>query len=276
MGRLQGKTVFITGASAGIGEASARQFADEGCNLVQSIKPRDVNVSRKKSNIITARRVDRLENLKSELNKAHPDIYIHAVELDVRDVQQINKVVADLPEKVKNVDVLLNNAGMVVGTDPLIEAEESIVDQMLQTNIKGLVFLTKAIVPGMKERGRGHVINIGSIAGKQAYAGGSIYCATKFAVDAITKTLAIELVDTPIRVSQICPGLVNTEFSTVRFRGDKEKADNVYKGLQPLVADDIAELIVFTAGRPDHVNIADMLVFPVNQADSKTVYRRPE
>ncbi|KAI7902683.1 uncharacterized protein BX663DRAFT_510133 [Cokeromyces recurvatus] len=259
MGRLQGKTVFITGASAGIGEASARQFADEGCNL-----------------IITARRVERLEKLKSELNKTHPGIYIHAVQLDVRNVQQINKVVAELPEQVKNVDVLLNNAGMVIGTDPLIDADEDVVDQMLQTNIKGLVFLTKAIVPGMKERGRGHVINIGSIAGKQAYGGGSIYCATKFAVDAITKALAIELVDTPIRVSQICPGLVNTEFSTVRFRGDKEKADNVYKGIQPLVADDIAELIVFTAGRPDHVNIADMLVFPVNQADSKTVYRRPE
>ncbi|CAO0796299.1 unnamed protein product [Mucor circinelloides] len=165
---------------------------------------------------------------------------------------------------------------MVIGTDPLVEVEESVVDQMLATNVKGLVFLTQAVVPRMKERGTGHVINIGSVAGKQAYAGGSIYCATKFAVDAITKALAIELVDTPIRVSQICPGLVNTEFSTIRFRGDKEKADNVYKGLQPLVADDIAELIVFTAGRPAHVNIADMLVFPVNQADSKTVYRRPE
>ncbi|CAO3645613.1 unnamed protein product [Mucor hiemalis] len=165
---------------------------------------------------------------------------------------------------------------MVIGTDPLVDAEEDVVDQMLATNVKGLIFLTKAIVPGMKERGVGHVINLGSVAGKQAYAGGSIYCATKFAVDAITKTLAIELVDTPIRVSQICPGLVNTEFSTIRFRGDKEKADNVYKGLQPLVAEDIAEIVVFTAGRPAHVNIADVLVFPVNQADSKTVYRRSE
>lgn len=236
----------------------------------------------------------------------------------------------------KNVDILLNNAGMVIGTDPLVEVEESVIDQMLATNVKGLVFLTQALVPGMKKRGVGHVINLGSIAGKQAYAGGSIYCgnvyeikacqsyifltlyplATKFAVDAITKALAIELVDTPIRVSQICPGMVNTEFSTIRFRGDKDKADNVYKGLQPLVADDIgkkkgnndkkahifttlffkAELIVFTASRPAHVNIADMLgklfkklpsaqkkrlmflllVFPVNQADSKTVYRRTE
>ncbi|KAF1797962.1 hypothetical protein FB192DRAFT_1166330 [Mucor lusitanicus] len=259
MGRLQGKTIFITGASSGIGEASARQFAQEGSNLV-----------------LTARRVEKLEQLKADILKSHPNIHVHAVQLDVRDKKQIDTVIAELPEQVKDIDVLLNNAGMVIGTDPLVEVEEAVVDQMLATNVKGLVFLTQAVVPRMKERGAGHVINIGSVAGKQAYAGGSIYCATKFAVDAITKALAIELVDTPIRVSQICPGLVNTEFSTIRFRGDKEKADNVYKGLQPLVADDIAELIVFTAGRPAHVNIADMLVFPVNQADSKTVYRRPE
>ncbi|KAI9341049.1 hypothetical protein BD770DRAFT_399206, partial [Pilaira anomala] len=259
MGRLEGKTVFITGASSGIGEASARQFANEGSNL-----------------IVTARRLEKLQQLKSELEKSHPNIHVHAVQLDVRDKKQIDQVISELPEPVKHVDILLNNAGMVIGTDPLVEVEEHVIDQMLATNVKGLVLLTQAIVPGMKERGVGHVINIGSVAGKQAYSGGSIYCATKFAVDAITKALAIELVETPIRVSQICPGLVNTEFSTIRFRGDKEKADNVYKGLQPLVADDIAELIVFTAGRPAHVNIADMLVFPVNQADSKTVYRRPE
>ncbi|KAG2202278.1 hypothetical protein INT47_010726 [Mucor saturninus] len=259
MGRLQGKTVFITGASSGIGEASARQFADEGCNL-----------------ILTARRLEKLEQLKSELEKAHPNIYVHAAQLDVRQKKQIDSVISQLPIQVQQVHVLLNNAGMVIGTDPLVEVEEDVIDQMLATNIKGLVLLTQALVPGMKERGVGHVINIGSVAGKQAYGGGSIYCATKFAVDAITKALAIELVETPIRVSQICPGLVNTEFSTIRFRGDKEKADSVYKGLQPLVADDIAELIVFTAGRPAHVNIADMLVFPVNQADSKTVYRRAD
>ncbi|KAL7309050.1 hypothetical protein PS15m_011176 [Mucor circinelloides] len=259
MGRLEGKTIFITGASSGIGEASARQFAQEGSNLV-----------------LTARRVEKLQQLKQDILKSHPKIHVHAVQLDVRDKKQIDTVIAELPAEVKDIDVLLNNAGMVIGTDPLVDVEEAVVDQMLATNVKGLVFLTQAVVPRMKERGTGHVINIGSVAGKQAYAGGSIYCATKFAVDAITKALAIELVDTPIRVSQICPGLVNTEFSTIRFRGDKEKADNVYKGLQPLVADDIAELIVFTAGRPAHVNIADMLVFPVNQADSKTVYRRPE
>jgi NADP-dependent 3-hydroxy acid dehydrogenase YdfG len=208
---------------------------------------------------LTARRLDRLESIKTELSAKYPSIAIHITQLDVREKVQIDKVVSELPEEVKNIDVLLNNAGMVIGVDPLVEVEESAIDQMLATNVKGLVLLTQAIVPGMKKRGVGHVINIGSIAGKQAYAGGSIYCATKYAVDAITKTLLLELVDTPLRVSQICPGLVNTEFSTVRFRGDKDKADNVYKGIQPLVADDIAELIVFTAGRPAHVNIADML-----------------
>ncbi|KAI9276141.1 hypothetical protein BY458DRAFT_506498 [Sporodiniella umbellata] len=258
MGRLQGKTVFITGASAGIGEATARQFADEGCNLV-----------------LTARRFEKLEGLKKEISAKHSNIYIHTVQLDVRNKKEIDQVIAGLPEPVKNVDVLVNNAGMVIGLDPLVDIEEEVFDQMIQTNIKGVVFLTKALVPQMKERGSGHVININSTAGKQAYYGGSIYCATKFAVEAITKALAIELVDTPVRVSQISPGMVNTEFSTVRFQGDKDKADSVYKGLQPLVADDVAELIVFTASRPAHVNIQDILVLPVNQADSKTIYRKP-
>ncbi|KAI8077780.1 uncharacterized protein BX664DRAFT_343475 [Halteromyces radiatus] len=256
MGRLQGKTVFITGSSAGIGEACAREFAKEGSNLV-----------------LAARRVDRLEKLKQELLEQHKDINIHTVAMDVRDKKQIDEAVKNLPESVRDIDVLVNNAGMVHGVDPLVEVKEEDLDIMFATNVKGLVFLTQAIVPRMKERQTGHVINLGSVAGKEAYAGGSIYCATKHAVDAITKALMIELVDTPIRVSQICPGLVNTEFSTVRFRGDKAKADEVYKGLQPLVAQDIAEIVVFTAGRPSHVNIADLLVFPTCQAASKIVSR---
>ncbi|KAI9499012.1 hypothetical protein BDB00DRAFT_797820 [Zychaea mexicana] len=252
MGRLEGKNVFITGASAGIGEATAREFAKEGSNL-----------------ILTARRLERLQGLKQELEKQYPSITVTAVELDVRRKSQIDSVVASVPP----VDVLVNNAGMVLGVDHLVDVDEDEFDQMIQTNVKGLVFLTKAVLPSMKERQTGHIINLGSIAGKQAYAGGSIYCATKYAVEAITASLRHELVDTPIRVSGICPGLVNTEFSTVRFRGDKDKADNVYTGMQPLVAQDIAELIVFTAGRPPHVNIADMLVFPTAQADAKTVAR---
>ncbi|ORZ21509.1 hypothetical protein BCR42DRAFT_346387 [Absidia repens] len=256
MGRLQGKTVFITGASAGIGEACAREFAKEGSHLV-----------------LTARRVDRLEKLKQELTGKYKDINVHTVALDIRDKKQIDDAVKGLPSSLKDIDVLVNNAGMVHGVDPLVEVKEDDLDIMFATNVKGLVFLTQAIVPGMKERGTGHIINLGSVAGKEAYAGGSIYCATKHAVDAISKALLIELVDTPLRVSQICPGLVNTEFSTVRFGGDKSKADAVYKGLQPLVAEDIAEIVVFTAGRPPHVNIADMLVFPSCQAASKIVSR---
>ncbi|SAM07923.1 hypothetical protein [Absidia glauca] len=256
MGRLQGKTVFITGSSAGIGEACAREFAKEGSNLV-----------------LAARRVDRLEKLKQELGERYKDIHVHTVALDVRDKKQIDDAIKSLPSQLQDIDVLVNNAGMVHGVDPLIEVKEEDLDIMFATNVKGLVLLTQAIVPRMKERQTGHVINLGSVAGKEAYAGGSIYCATKHAVDAITKALMIELVDTPIRVSQICPGLVNTEFSTVRFRGDKSKADDVYKGLQPLVAEDIAEIVVFTAGRPSHVNIADLLVFPTCQAASKIVSR---
>ncbi|CDH58731.1 short-chain dehydrogenase reductase sdr [Lichtheimia corymbifera JMRC:FSU:9682] len=252
MGRLEGKNVLITGASAGIGEACAREFAKEGSNV-----------------IVAARRVERLENLKKELEAKYPSIKVTAIQLDMRDVQQIRSVVAQLPP----VDVLVNNAGMVLGRDPVAEVAEDAFDTMFNTNVKGLVFLTQAIIPSMKERQTGHIINLGSIAGKQAYPGGSIYCATKHAVDAITTSLRFELVDTPIRVSQICPGLVNTEFSTVRFYGDKEKADSVYKGMQPLVAQDIAEIVVFTAGRPPHVNIADSLVFPTSQADATTVHR---
>ncbi|KAI8144328.1 hypothetical protein BJV82DRAFT_607017 [Fennellomyces sp. T-0311] len=252
MGRLEGKNVLITGASAGIGEATAREFAKEGSNL-----------------ILAARRVERLQGLKQELEKTYPSITVIAVQLDVRDKKEIDSVVAQVPP----VDVLVNNAGMVLGLDPLEKVDEAEFDQMFATNVKGLVFLTQAVIPSMRARQTGHIINLGSIAGKQAYPNGSIYCATKHAVEAITTSLRHELVDTPIRVSAICPGLVNTEFSTIRFRGDKEKADNVYAGLQPLVGQDIAELIVFTAGRPPHVNIADMLVFPTAQADARNIHR---
>ncbi|KAI8388016.1 uncharacterized protein BYT42DRAFT_558642 [Radiomyces spectabilis] len=257
MGRLEGKNVFITGASAGIGEATAREFAKEGSNLV-----------------LAARRAERLEELKKDLLEKYPSIKIHVAALDISKKAEIDRMMAALPEEFKEIDVLVNNAGMVIGVDHLVDVEEEVFDIMIATNIKGLVFLTQAILRGMKARQSGHIINLGSVAGKQGYAGGSIYCATKHAVDAITKALLFELVDTPIRVSQICPGLVNTEFSTVRFRGDKEKADNVYKGIDPLQAQDIAELITFTASRPARVNIADMLVFPICQADSKTVSRK--
>ncbi|KAG0175679.1 hypothetical protein DFQ30_000007 [Apophysomyces sp. BC1015] len=253
--RLEGKNVLITGASAGIGEACAREFAREGSNL-----------------ILTARRLDRLESLKQELSEKHSAIQIHTMALDIREKKNIDKAVAELP--VKDIDVLVNNAGLVIGMDHLEKVTEEAYNTMFDTNVKGLVFLTQALLPHMKARQAGHIINLGSVAGKQSYAGGGIYCASKFAVEAITRALLYELVDTPIRVSQICPGMVNTEFSTIRFGGDKKKADDVYKGMQPLVGQDIAELVTFIASRPPHVNICDMLVFPTNQADARTVHRR--
>ncbi|CAO3622789.1 unnamed protein product [Cunninghamella echinulata] len=257
MSRLQGKIVFITGASAGIGKACATEFARAGSNL-----------------ILTARRVERLEQIKKELLEQYKNIQVYTAPLDVNDKNQIKDVVANLPATFKDVDVLVNNAGMVRGVDPLETVKEEDLDLMFSTNVKGLVLLTQAILPRMKERETGHIINLGSIASTEAYAGGSIYCATKHAVNAITNALRIELVDTPIRVSQIRPGMVNTEFSTVRFYGDKSKADKVYEGLQPLLAEDIAETVVFTANRPPHVDIADMLVFPTCQAASKIVSRK--
>lgn len=247
-----------------------------------------------------------MEALKDELCKTHSDIEVHTIELDVRNKQRIDEAVASLPMK-DNIDILVNNAGLVLGVDHLKDVTEEAYDIMFDTNVKGLVFLTQALLPSMIARGSGHIINIGSVAGIYVtYPNDSKTCfiykylsrktklswwkyilwyviylslesvrsdngidhcnfpffffqATKHAVDAITKALLYECMETPIRVSQICPGLVNTEFSTVRFHGDKAKADDVYKGLQPLVGQDIAELVTFTASRPPHVNICDML-----------------
>ncbi|KAG0238322.1 hypothetical protein BGW42_005555 [Actinomortierella wolfii] len=254
MSRLQGKNVFITGASSGIGEACARHFAQAGTNL-----------------ILAARRKERLAGLKSELESKHPNIKISIYELDVRQRANVNEVTAQFED---HVDVLVNNAGLVIGLDKLEDITEEALDTMMDTNVKGLVHVTQAVLPGMKKRNKGHIINIGSVAGQQPYANGSIYCATKAAVAAISRALMAETVDTQIRVSEINPGLVETEFSVVRFRGDKNKADSVYKGLTPLNGDDIAEMVVFVAGRPDHVNIAEMLVFPTNQAGATIVHRQ--
>ncbi|KAF8949751.1 hypothetical protein BGZ52_004899, partial [Haplosporangium bisporale] len=243
-----------TGASSGIGEACARHFAKAGSNL-----------------LLAARRKDRLENLKQELEALHPSITVSTFELDVRSKAKVDAVVASMG----HVDVLVNNAGLVIGLDKLEDITEEAMDTMFDTNVKGLVYVTQAVVPGMRARNSGHIINIGSVAGQQAYANGSIYCATKAAVASITRALMAETVDTAIRVSEINPGLVETEFSVIRFRGDKDKADSVYKGLEPLNGDDIAETVVFVAGRPAHVNIAEMLVFPTNQAAATNVYRKP-
>ncbi|OBZ86049.1 hypothetical protein A0J61_05901 [Choanephora cucurbitarum] len=268
--RLHKKNVLITGASAGIGEACAREFAKEGSNLL--LIPFQLK-------ILAARRADKLTRLKDELLDKHKDIEIQTISLDVRKKSHIDDAFSKLDKK-DDIDVLVNNAGLVIGLDHLIDVSEEAFDTMFETNVKGLVYVTQAVLPGMKANGKGHIINIGSVAVILVEAfivtDEQSETATKHAVDAITRSLLFELMDTPIRVSQICPGMVNTEFSTVRFHGDKEKADNVYKGVDPLVGQDIAELVTFTASRPAHVNICDMLVFPTAQAAATTVYRKPQ
>ncbi|CAG8519267.1 11736_t:CDS:2 [Ambispora gerdemannii] len=256
MRRLEGKFVLITGASAGIGEACAKEFAAAGSNLV-----------------LTARRLDRIENLKSDLSKKYPQLKIHTHQLDVRDKVNVDKLVPGLPSEFKDIDILVNNAGLVIGIDKIDNVTDEAIDTMIDTNVKGLIYVTRAILPGMRERQRGHIINIGSVSGKQVYPGGGVYCASKHAVNAISRTLLYELVDTPIRVTEVNPGMVETEFSVVRFKGDKERAEKVYQGLNPLTGEDIAETVVFAASRPDHVNIADVLIYPVNQAAVTTLHR---
>ncbi|KAI8871987.1 NAD(P)-binding protein [Ramicandelaber brevisporus] len=267
MSRLSGKSVLITGASSGIGYSCAARFAAEGCNL-----------------IVTARRLERLDELKSKLLAEHPSIKIHTVALDVRDRAQVNKVVADIPAEFNGVDVLVNNAGLVIGLTPLDTVEPEHLDIMLDTNVKGLVYVSQAVMPLMKQKFAdaavngapqyGHIINMSSIAGKEAYANGSIYCATKHAVDAITRAMRNELTSHPIKVSAINPGMVETEFSIVRFQGDKDKAAAVYAGITPLSGDDIADIAVFVAGRPPHVEISDLTVFPHGQASATNTFRR--
>lgn len=252
---LNGKTVLITGASAGIGEACARAFAREGANL-----------------ILTARRVERLEALAKELTDEHSvQVYIRAC--DVRNKEDVDALILAFPEEFCGIDVLVNNAGLVIGLNKAHETPDEDVDTMMDTNVKGLLHVTRAVVPCMVKEGKGHIINISSIAGHEAYPGGAVYCASKHAVDAITKSLRMDLVDTSLRVTAISPGLVETEFSLVRFNGDESKAKAVYDGLEPLVAKDIAEAVLFAASRPEHVQIADMIIFPTQQASAGIVHR---
>ncbi|WVW83284.1 hypothetical protein I302_105303 [Kwoniella bestiolae CBS 10118] len=257
--RLAGKTVLITGASAGIGAATAVLFARTGANLV-----------------LLARRAENLKAVKAKAEDAYKAVgkegKVLTIEADVRKFEELDGI----PEKVKEegleVDILVNNAGMVKGTEQV--GADADITQMFDTNVLGLIHLTQIFVKQFKAKQAGTIINLGSIAGREPYAGGAIYCATKHALSAFNGSLLRELVNTPIRVIEIQPGMVETEFSVVRFRGDKEKADNVYKGLQPLVAEDIAEEIVWTASRPPHVNIAQLFVLPVNQATATLNYRK--
>ncbi|CAG8654384.1 7318_t:CDS:2, partial [Cetraspora pellucida] len=215
--------------------------------------------------ILTARRIDRLNELKQNILSEHPKIKIYTRQLDVRDKSTVDQLVSSLPNDLKDIDVLINNAGIVKGMDKIENVSSDDIDTMIDTNVKGLLYVTQAVLPRMKERQKGHIINIGSISGRQIYANGGVYCASKHAVNALSRTLLHELVDTPIRVTEINPGMVETEFSVIRFGGDKARADKVYEGITPLTGEDIAETVVFVASRPDHVNIADVTLYPVNQ-----------
>ncbi|TPX41836.1 hypothetical protein SeLEV6574_g05902 [Synchytrium endobioticum] len=256
MGRLEGKTVLITGASAGIGYATALEFAKEGSHI-----------------IATARRLDKLDSLAKDIQSKYANAKVHTLAMDVRSRDNVNKAIGSLPSEWSQVDVLVNNAGMVQGLEPIERVNDHDIDVMFDTNVKGLLYVTQAILPGMKTRNQGNIINVGSISGREVYPGGGVYCATKHAVDALTRSLRMELVSTPINVTGIDPGLVETEFSIVRFGGDKSKADAVYKGVQPLTGQDVAECIVFAASRPPHVQLAHMTVFPSAQAAATTVHR---
>lgn len=248
------KTILITGATSGIGKASAFTFAKNNYNL-----------------IITGRRVDRLNALKSELESKF-DSEVTTLCFDVRDREQTIEALNSVASQ--NIDVLLNNAGLAVGVSPIDEGSFDDWDRMIDTNVKGLLNVSKTIIPYMKENGGGHIINIGSIAGKEVYPNGNVYCASKHAVDAISQAMRIDLVKHQIKVTNIAPGLVETEFSNVRFYGDEEKANNVYVGIDPLTPDDIADAIWYCASRPPHVNIADMLILPACQANAVTVIRK--
>ena len=252
---MEKKIVLITGASSGIGEGCARKFAMNGYRL-----------------ILNGRNIEKLNTVKKELEENYPtDIYL--LPFDVRDRQAAKTALDSLPAEWKEIDILVNNAGLVIGVDKEHEGNLDEWDIVLDTDVKALLAMTRLVVPGMVERGRGHVINMGSIAGDYAYPGGSVYCAAKAAVKALSDGLRIDLVDTPVRVTNIKPGLVETNFSVVRFRGDKATADNVYKGIRPLDGNDIAEVVYFAAAVPEHIQIAEVLVMPTNQATGTIVSR---
>jgi 3-hydroxy acid dehydrogenase/malonic semialdehyde reductase len=245
------KTVFITGASSGIGAACAQLFAAHGARL-----------------ILSARREERVRSLAATLPAD-----THVMQLDVRDQKQVQQKIESLPAGWSAIDLLLNNAGLARGLSRLHEGDLNDWQEMIDTNVKGLLYVTRAVVPGMIARNSGHIINIGSIAGHEVYPGGNVYCATKYAVDALTRGLRIDLAGTPLRVSTVDPGLVETEFSLVRFHGDSQRAKNVYQGMQPLTANDIADAVFYCASRPAHVQIAEIIILPTAQRSVTIVDR---
>lgn len=250
------RIALITGASSGIGEACARKFAKGGYSL-----------------ILTARRAEKLAELKAELEAEGTKV--KTLTFDVRDAEAAEKAVDSLEPEWRKIDVLINNAGLALGLDKEYEGDPDDWNTMIDTNIKGLLTMTRLIVPGMVERNEGHVINIGSVAGDAAYAKGNVYCATKAAVKTITDGLRIDLAETAVRVTNLKPGLVETNFSNVRFHGDNQRADNVYKGITPLTGADIADVAFYAASAPKHVQIAEVLILATHQASGSVIYRKP-
>lgn len=250
------KIALITGATSGLGKAIALRLGKEGYNL-----------------IITGRRKDKLEELDKEISINYGSTVLPLC-FDVRKYDEVEAVLGNLPEKWKNIDVLVNNAGLAVGLDPIYKGQVDDWERMIDTNVKGLLYVTRVVTPGMVERCSGHIINIGSIAGKAVYPNGAVYCATKYAVNALHQGMRMDLLPYNIRVTQICPGAVETEFSLVRFKGDKGRADQVYTGYENLVADDIAESVYFAISQPPHVDIQDMLVMPTAQATGNMFHKK--
>jgi 3-hydroxy acid dehydrogenase/malonic semialdehyde reductase len=249
---FKGKTVLITGASSGFGEETARQFAQQGANL-----------------ILIARREEKLKKLAQELKGT----VCHIIVADVRNFSELSEKLQNL-NQLGIPDILINNAGLSKGLSKVWESEPEEWDEVLDTNVKGVLNVTKLVLPLMLQKNRGQVINVGSVSGHDVYPGGGVYCASKFAIRAITDSLRMELIDTPLRVSLISPGLAKTEFSRVRFNGDEQKAEKVYEGVVPLSAGDIAETILFIAARPAHVNIADIILYPKCQASTMQIHRQ--
>lgn len=249
------KIALITGATSGIGEACARKFAEGGYNL-----------------ILTARRADKLATIQQELEAQGTAVKVLA--FDVRDTLACQQAIDSLDDNWNKIDVLINNAGLALGLEKEYEGDLEDWSTMIDTNIKGLLTMTRLVVPGMVQRNEGHVINIGSVAGDAAYAGGNVYCATKAAVKAITDGLRIDVAESAVRVTNLKPGLVETNFSNVRFHGDNERADNVYKGIQPLTGADIADVAFYAASAPKHVQIAEVLILATHQASSSVIIRK--
>lgn len=242
------KTVMITGASSGIGMACAKIFAGNGYNLILAARRKHILV-------------DIADRLEAEFH-----VRCHAAELDVRDRAMVEEMYRFIPDDLKNISVLINNAGLALGLNTLDEGDMDDWDVMIDTNIKGLLYVSRIVMPAMVENGKGHIVNIGSIAGREVYPKGNVYCSTKHAVDALTQAMRIDLLQHGIRVTQVSPGAVETEFSKVRFKGDVEKAEKIYQGYTPLSPEDVAEVVWFCASRPPHVNINDVLVMPSDQA----------